>query len=153
MNHRKYVIFLIVSSVLPMVGLIAAVILLWNDAVKPTDLIVFLILYIATGIGISVGYHRLLAHCSFRAKRVTRIFLVAAGAMAGQGPPLMWVAHHRRHHRLADKAGDPHSPHLNGQGAFAALRGLWHAHMGWLFDKKLKADPLRYCPDLVRDKD
>jgi stearoyl-CoA desaturase (delta-9 desaturase) len=74
--------------------------------------------------------------------------------MAGQGPPIIWTAHHRRHHRVADKPGDPHSPYQDHEpGILGALKGLWHAHMGWLFDKSLSSDPIRYCPDLVRDRD
>jgi stearoyl-CoA desaturase (delta-9 desaturase) len=73
--------------------------------------------------------------------------------MAGQGPPLTWVAHHRRHHRVADRPGDPHSPHLDFEPGFLGMMaGLWHAHVGWLFDQELASDPIRYCPDLVREK-
>jgi len=154
MGPRKHFGFIIASSVFPLLGLVAAIILLWNHAVESSDLIVFGVMYVIAGIGVSVGYHRLLAHRSFKTYRPLRIFLTAAGAMAGQGPPLIWAAHHRHHHRFADKAGDPHSPYLGGEpGLRTALRGLWHAHLGWLFDKELSAEPLRYCPDLVRDKD
>lgn len=154
MNPRKHFGFIVASSVFPLLGLIAAIILLWNHAVGQSDLIVFGAMYVIAGIGVSTGYHRLLAHRSFKTWRPVRVFLTAAGAMAGQGPPLIWVAHHRHHHRLADKPGDPHSPYLDdAPGLRAALRGLWHAHLGWLFNKELTAEPLRYCPDLVRDKD
>ncbi len=154
MNRRKHFGFIIASSVLPLLGLVAAIVLLWNQAVGPSDVIVFGVMYVIAAVGVSTGYHRLLAHRSFKTYRPLRIFFAAAGAVAGQGPPLIWIAHHRRHHQLADKPGDPHSPYLGDKpGLRGALRGLWHAHLGWLFDKELCADPIRYCPDLVRDKD
>lgn len=154
MSARKHFGFIIASSVIPLLSLPAAVILLWNHAVQSSDLIVFGVMYVIAGLGVSTGYHRMLAHRSFKTRRPVRIFLTAAGAMAGQGPPLIWTAHHRHHHRLADKPGDPHSPYLDDEPGFcAALRGLWHAHLGWLFNKELSAEPLRYCPDLIRDKD
>jgi stearoyl-CoA desaturase (delta-9 desaturase) len=111
-------------------------------------------MYVIAALGISTGYHRLLAHRSFETSRPLRIFFGAAGAMAGQGPPIIWTAHHRRHHRVADKPGDPHSPYQDHEpGIRGALNGLWHSHLGWLLDNQLTSDPIRYCPDLARDKD
>lgn len=154
MSRHSHFIFIVTSSVLPLLGLVVAVVLLWNRAVEPSDLAVLGVMYVIAGLGVTIGYHRLLAHRSFKTYRGVRVLLTAAGAMAGQGPPLIWTAHHRQHHRLADKPGDPHSPHLGeGAGLRAALRGLWHAHLGWLMDRKLSSDPMRYCPDLVRDRD
>jgi stearoyl-CoA desaturase (delta-9 desaturase) len=154
MDGRAHYGFIIGSSVLPLLGVIAAIVLLWNRLVGPSDLIVFGIMYVVAGLGVSTGYHRLLAHRSFKTYRPMRIFFASAGAVAGQGPPLIWTAHHRRHHRVADKPGDPHSPYADQEpGIRGALKGLWHAHMGWLFDSSLSSDPIRYCPDLARDKD
>lgn len=154
MDGRKHYGFILASSILPLLGVIAAVALLWHRIVGAADLIAFGVMYILSGLGVSTGYHRLLAHRSFKTYRPLRIFFASAGAMAGQGPPLIWTAHHRRHHRVADKPGDPHSPYLEEQpGIRGALKGLWHAHLGWLFDKDLSSDPIRYCPDLARDKD
>ncbi len=154
MDGREHYGFIIASSVLPLLGLVAAVVLLWNKAVGPSDLIVFGIMYVVAGLGVSTGYHRLFAHRSFKTRRPVKIFFAVAGAMAGQGPPLIWTAHHRRHHRVADKPGDPHSPYLDDEpGLRGAIKGLWHAHLGWLFDRDLSSDPIRYCPDLARDRD
>jgi stearoyl-CoA desaturase (delta-9 desaturase) len=153
-DGRKHYGFILASSILPLLGVIAAFVLLWNRIAGWPDLVVFAVMYVVAGLGVSTGYHRLLAHRSFRTSRPIRIFFTAAGAMAGQGPPLIWAAHHRRHHRVADKPGDPHSPYLDEEpGIKGALKGLWHAHLGWLFDKNLTSDPIRYCPDLARDKD
>ncbi|WP_405160285.1 acyl-CoA desaturase [Nocardia sp. NBC_01499] len=154
MNGREHYFYIIAASILPFVGVIAAMILLWNSLVGPADLVVFVIMSVIGGLGVSIGYHRLLAHRAFKTNRPLKIFFVTAGAMAGQGPPLIWVAHHRRHHRVADKAGDPHSPYYNGEVGFVGMmKGLWHSHLGWLFDKDLTSDPVRYCPDLCRDSD
>lgn len=159
MNGREHKWFILASAVLPLVGFVAAVVLLWNRAVGVPDLIVFGIMYVLGALGVSTGFHRLLAHRAFKTYRPVRILFTVAGAMAGQGPPLIWVAHHRRHHRLADKPGDPHSPFVGDiddapfAGWAAGLRGLWHAHMGWLFNVELTSDPIRYCPDLARERE
>jgi stearoyl-CoA desaturase (Delta-9 desaturase) len=154
MDGREHYGFILVSSIVPFLGVIAALVLVWNKAVGPPDLVAFTIMYAVGGLGVSTGYHRLLAHRSFKTYRPLKICFAAAGAMAGQGPPLTWTAHHRRHHRVADKPGDPHSPYLgHAPGWRGVLKGLWHAHLGWLFDRDLTSDPIRYCPDLARDKD
>ncbi|HEX2132328.1 MAG TPA: acyl-CoA desaturase [Actinophytocola sp.] len=154
MDGREHYTFILISALLPLFGVVAAIVLLWNKLVGPADMVAFGIMYVIAGLGVSTGYHRLLAHRAFQTTRPLRIFFAAAGAMAGQGPPITWVAHHRRHHRVADKPGDPHSPyHDEEPGLRGALKGLWHAHMGWLFERGLSSDPMRYCPDILRDKD
>jgi stearoyl-CoA desaturase (delta-9 desaturase) len=154
MDNREHHTFILLSSILPLVAVVAAIVLLWNQAVGVSDLIAFGIMYVISGLGVSTGYHRLLAHRAFRTSRPLRFFFAGAGAVAGQGPPLTWTAHHRRHHRVADKPGDPHSPYADQEPGFkGAVKGLWHAHMGWLFSSDLTSDPLRYCPDLAREKD
>jgi stearoyl-CoA desaturase (delta-9 desaturase) len=159
-DGREHRWFILATSLLPLIGFVAAVVLLWNRAVGAPDLIAFGMMYVIGALGVSTGFHRLLAHRAFKTSRPLRIAFTVAGAMAGQGPPLIWVAHHRRHHRLADKPGDPHSPFVGADeldGAFegfaAGMRGLWHAHLGWLFNEHLTSDPIRYCPDLAREKD
>jgi stearoyl-CoA desaturase (delta-9 desaturase) len=153
MNGRAHRWFVLATSVLPLVGVTEAVVLLWHRMVGWSDLCALVVMYVVCVAGVSIGYHRLLAHRSFRTTPGIRLLLVVAGAMAGQGPPLTWVAHHRRHHRVADRPGDPHSPHLDfPPGPRGTAAGLWHAHLGWLFDVELASDPIRYCPDLVRDR-
>lgn len=149
--HRN---FMIVAAIAPPLGVAAAIVLLWNRLVGWTELGLFLGLYFFTAVGISVGYHRLLAHRSFKATRPVRVTLALAGTLAAQGPAITWAAHHRKHHSLADKEGDPHSPHLHGEpGLKGVLKGFWHAHIGWLFDDTLTSEPMRYVPDLVREKE
>jgi stearoyl-CoA desaturase (delta-9 desaturase) len=154
MDGRQHRLFILTASVLPLFGVAAAIIFfLWQHVVGVSDLIALGVMYVIGALGISVGFHRLLAHRSFQTYRPIYDALAIAGTMAGQGPPIIWAAHHRRHHRLADKDGDPHSPYLDGEpGRLAVIKGLWHAHLGWLFDEELTSDPMRYCPDLVRDR-
>jgi stearoyl-CoA desaturase (Delta-9 desaturase) len=146
--HRHFNLAVVVG---PIVGLVVTVFVLWNQLVYWTDLIVLVVMYALAGFGLTVGYHRLLSHRSFQTHPAVRTTLAVLGSMAGQGPPVVWVADHRKHHAYADEEGDPHSPHLHGQGVVGTLGGLWHAYMGWLFDLKRRSEPLRYAPDLVRD--
>ena len=90
-------------------------------------------MYVATALGITIGYHRLFTHRSFKTSRPVAAVLAALGSMAVEGPMLQWVATHRRHHQHSDDEADPHSPHTHGAGFRGVVRGMWHAHMGWLF--------------------
>lgn len=138
--------------VLPLMGLAAAVWLFWQHGVGWFDLSLGASLYLITGLGISLGFHRLFTHRSFRARRVLRIALGVAGSLAAEGSLISWVSHHRRHHVHADKTGDPHSPWTVDPGRFRRLRGLFHAHVGWLFSAAASS-PKRWSPDLVADRD
>jgi stearoyl-CoA desaturase (Delta-9 desaturase) len=115
---------------------------------------VLAITYTLTGLGITVGYHRLFTHRSFKTTRSLRAVLAVLGAMAVEGPVIEWVSTHRKHHRFSDAEGDPHSPHLHpAQGWRGKLRGLGHAHVGWIFRGQDQANPARYAKDLLADKD
>lgn len=117
-----------------------------------SDLIVFGIMYVATGLGITVGFHRLFTHRSFKTTRPIRLLLAICGSMAIEGPIISWVADHRKHHAFSDRDGDPHSPHVDhGHGLRGALRGLGHAHVGWLFIHTQRGNKERYAPDLLKD--
>jgi stearoyl-CoA desaturase (Delta-9 desaturase) len=134
--------------VVPFAGVLVAVVLLWNRAVDGTDLAILAAMYMATGLGITVGFHRLLTHRAFQTYPwVERVFAVL-GSLAVEGSVLDWVADHRKHHAHADKDGDPHSPHV-GHGS--GLRGLWHAHTGWLLETQGQADWKRYATELYED--
>ncbi|MGW0733741.1 acyl-CoA desaturase [Streptomyces sp. NPDC002851] len=153
MDGREHRWFMLGASIVPLVAVIGAMVLLWNSVFGWSDLVVLVIMYSISIFGISAGYHRMLTHRSFETPGPIRVALATAGAIAGQGPPLIWAAHHRKHHRVADKEGDPHSPHLDFEPGFkGALAGLWHSHLGWLFNEDLTSEPMRYCPDLVREK-
>ncbi len=107
--------------------------------------------YVATCLGITVGFHRLLTHRSFQTYPAVRYALAVFGTLAVEGSVIKWVADHRKHHVFTDQEGDPHSPHEAGPGVSGALSGLWHAHIGWLFNAVGQADQRRYAADLLKD--
>ena len=124
----------------------------WADLLGWSDIAVFAILYVLTGLGITVGFHRHLTHRAFATSRAVRGVLAALGSAAIEGPVISWVADHRKHHAFADREGDPHSPHVgHGSGWRGAFSGLLHAHVGWLFIHTQRGARDRYAPDLVRD--
>ena len=138
----------------PPAALVVAGWLAWDGTLHWQDLVVLAITYTLTGLGITVGYHRLFTHRSFKTTRGVRALLAVLGSMAVEGPLLEWVATHRKHHRLSDQPGDPHSPHLDHPpGWRGALRGLGHAHVGWMFRGEDMANPDRYAKDLLADRD
>src|SRR3954454_21410655 len=141
------------AMVVPFVATLAAIVLLWGRAASWHDLALFADMYVITAAGITVGYHRMLTHRSFRTHKATEYVFAALGSMAVQGPVIDWVADHRKHHAHTDQEGDPHSPHVgHGDGVVGALRGLWHAHVGWLWSTHGQARAHKYAKDLVEDK-
>jgi stearoyl-CoA desaturase (delta-9 desaturase) len=125
---------------------------MWDGLLHRSDLIVFAILYLLTGLGVTVGFHRLFTHRSFKTYPAVRGVLAVLGSAAIEGPIISWVADHRKHHAFSDKDGDPHSPHVDhGVGLRGALRGLAHAHLGWLFIHTERGSRERYAPDLIAD--
>jgi stearoyl-CoA desaturase (delta-9 desaturase) len=143
----------VVIIVVPFIGLIVALVLLWNDFVGWTNLAMLAVGYFLTGFGVTVGFHRLLTHRSFKTWPVVRYVLAVLGSLAIEGPVISWVADHRKHHQFSDKEGDPHSPHVgHGEGVLAVVRGLAHAHVGWMFNSEGRANQRRYAPDLLADR-
>jgi stearoyl-CoA desaturase (delta-9 desaturase) len=143
----------LLGMVLPFVGLIAAIGLLWNTWVSWTDLVLLAIGYLLTGLGITVGYHRLFTHRAFQTRQWVRWTFAILGSMAVEGPVLTWVADHRKHHQFSDVEGDPHSPHTGGGNGFvAAARNLFHAHVGWLFVAEGRAQLTKYVPDMLSER-
>ena len=141
------------AVVVPFLATIAAIALLWNRLVSWHDLALFAVMYLLTAAGITIGFHRLLTHRSFRTHKATEYAFATLGSMAVQGPVIAWVADHRKHHAHTDVEGDPHSPHVgHGDGVAGVLRGLWHAHMGWLLSEHGRADWTKYAPDLCEDR-
>ena len=142
----------LIAVVLPLVAFVLAVALLWNKVVGWTDLALLGVLYVLTGLGITIGYHRLLTHRAFETSEWMRGTFAVLGSMAVEGSAIRWVADHRKHHTFTDEEGDPHSPHGHGGGFRGALAGLFHAHVGWLFRTVGQAEPERYAPDLCRSR-
>jgi stearoyl-CoA desaturase (Delta-9 desaturase) len=143
---------IVVMSVLPIAGVVLAMWGLWGTAISGVDVALFAAFYAFTALGITVGFHRLLTHQSFRAPTAVRVLFAVAGSMAIQGSVIDWVATHRRHHAYSDRAGDPHSPHVDMQGGrYGLLKGLWYGHMGWMFSPDATVQKA-WAPDLLRDE-
>jgi stearoyl-CoA desaturase (delta-9 desaturase) len=139
-------------TVVPPLLLVLAGWQMWNHELRWRDVAIFLIMYVPTGLGVTVGFHRLLTHRSFKTSPFLRGVLAVLGTMAVEGPVISWVADHRKHHAYSDRLGDPHSPHVeHGGGWRGALRGLAHAHVGWLFDHTQRGSRERFAPDLLAD--
>jgi stearoyl-CoA desaturase (Delta-9 desaturase) len=123
----------------------------WGGALRWSDLVVLAIAYSLTGLGVTVGFHRLFTHRSFTATPALRFALGALGSAAIEGPLIEWVSNHRKHHHFSDEPGDPHSPHQHGPGVRGAVRGLLHAHVGWILKGDAASTPERYAKDLLQD--
>jgi stearoyl-CoA desaturase (delta-9 desaturase) len=142
----------VMAVILPFVAFLAAIPLLWNELIGWQDLVIFGVLYLASAAGVTVGFHRMLTHRAFETHRPVKYAFAVLGSMSVQGDVIGWVADHRKHHAFADEEGDPHSPHVgHGEGWLASLRGLWHAHVGWLFITQASADAKRFAPELLED--
>jgi stearoyl-CoA desaturase (delta-9 desaturase) len=150
---RERVVRALVTG-LPFVALGVAGWLAWGGALHWQDVLVLVVTYVLSGFGITVGYHRLFTHRSFKTTRAVRDVLAVLGAMAIEGSVIEWVSTHRKHHAFSDRPGDPHSPHVDqAPGWRGALHGLVHAHVGWMFRGKDMANPRRYAKDLLADRD
>jgi stearoyl-CoA desaturase (delta-9 desaturase) len=137
---------------IPPAAFLAAIVLLWNNGVGPLELSVFVAMYLLTAFGITLGYHRLFTHRAFETSKPFKAVVAVLGSMAVEGSVITWVADHRKHHAFTDHEGDPHSPHLAGPGFVGAAKGLWHAHIGWLFESVGQSDRMRFAPDLMKDR-
>jgi stearoyl-CoA desaturase (delta-9 desaturase) len=138
--------------VIPFLAVLAAIPVAWGWGLTWLDVVLALAMYVIGGFGIGVGFHRYLTHGSFKATRWLRVALTLAGSTAIEGAPTQWVADHRRHHAYSDREGDPHSPWRYGESIWGLTKGLFYAHMGWLFHREL-SNRERFAPDLVADKD
>ena len=147
---RKERPIIAIAVCLPAIGALGAIALTIHSGIRSFDLALLVSLSMLTVLGIEVGYHRLFSHHAFETAQPIRIALAITGCMALQGPIVYWASNHRRHHSCSDGPDDPHSPYRYGHGKLAALRGWWHAHMGWIFDDK-RTFVGRYGRDLMTD--
>jgi stearoyl-CoA desaturase (delta-9 desaturase) len=147
---EQVVLYLFV--IIPFAAFLAAIPVAWGWGMNWVDLVMLVVLYVVGVGGITVGYHRLFTHGSFKAGRSMRAALAVAGSLAIEGPLIRWVADHRRHHAYSDREGDPHSPWRYGESSGALVKGFWYAHIGWLFDDE-HTNREKYAPDLMADRD
>ncbi|NDL58488.1 acyl-CoA desaturase [Phytoactinopolyspora mesophila] len=138
---------------LPFIALLAAIPFAWMGGfLSWLDVVLAVVMYLIAGHGITVGFHRHFTHRAFKANRGLKIAMAVSGSLAIEMPVTNWVADHRRHHKYADKEGDPHSPWRYGTSVPAVVKGMVYAHMGWMFDNE-RTDQQKYVPDLLKDKD
>ena len=146
-------VMLYIFVIVPFAAVLAALPLAWGwGLIGWTDIALFAVFYVISGLGITVGYHRYFTHAAFKAVRPLRVALAVAGSLAIEGPVIGWVSDHRRHHAFSDREGDPHSPWRYGTSTSALMKGLFFAHLGWLFDVEV-TNRDRYAPDLMADRD
>ena len=141
----------LISVMVPFLGFAAAIVCLWGWAFTWVELTGLVGMYLLTGLGVTVGFHRLFTHRAFETGRPVRYLLAVLGSMTVQGPVLKWAAIHRRHHQFSDLPDDPHSPYHFGGGAGGVFAGLWHAHVGWMF-KPTDMNLDSYVRDLEDDR-
>ncbi len=139
--RHLYQAIVLLIVVVPLLATGLAVRLLWQRAAHWPDLALLAIMYTLVAVGVTVGYHRMLTHRSFTPHPAVKFILLVLGSMALEGDAITWTATHTKHHALADRPGDPHSP----------LDGFFHAHLGWVF-AETDADPQVYCRHLLRDR-
>lgn len=148
--RAKRVVALVTIGV-PGIGFAVALYLAVIGRATVLDYALFAVFYAIQMFGITLGFHRYAAHKSFKTSRFFEGVLLIAGSMALEGPLSFWVSTHRRHHRYADELGDPHSPNLSGTGPLAKLKGLWYAHIPWMFsDQESRVNV--FAPDVLRDR-
>jgi stearoyl-CoA desaturase (Delta-9 desaturase) len=136
-----YKALVLVIVIVPLLATVLAIGLLWQKAVHWSDIILLTSMYTLVAFGVTVGFHRMLTHRSFRPNPVIKFCLLVLGSMSLEGPALEWAATHIKHHAHSDREDDPHSP----------VDGFFHAHIGWLFSNH-HADPNVYCRNLVNDR-
>jgi stearoyl-CoA desaturase (delta-9 desaturase) len=147
LQRRHFVLF----DVLPFAGTLIALGLLFYRPIGALELGLFFGMWLVTGLGLTVGYHRLFTHGAFSTSPAVSALLIAMGSMAGRGPMLSWAAMHRRHHELSDHEGDLHSPNLHGDGFMGRLRGFLHAHLTWMIEHDYP-NVAHYVPDLMAER-
>jgi stearoyl-CoA desaturase (Delta-9 desaturase) len=138
------------TILIPFLFTLSALVLMIWVPVTWVDLSLLVVFYVATTLGVTVGFHRQFAHRSFKAAPALRVALGILGSMAAQGNLIYWVATHRRHHQYSEGEGDPHSPYVHNGKLLGRLRGLWHSHLGWMLDSQM-TNTVKFTKDLLRD--
>lgn len=143
-------VHVLLITLFPVLGTMYAIADLWKHSIDLLDIELLIGMFVLTAVGIEVGYHRYFSHRSFKANVMVSAILAILGSMAAQGPVMYWVCLHRRHHEYSDNLHDPHSPNLYGKSIIGKIRGLWHSHIGWMFNHEIP-NPVYYSPEILRD--
>ncbi len=151
-QSRKEQVLLGIFILVPFLAVLAAIPLAWGGWLGWSDVVIAVVMYAISGHGITIGFHRLFTHKSFKPNRAVKIALAIAGSLAIEGPVVRWVADHRKHHKFSDRDGDPHSPWRYGTSLKALTKGFLYAHLMWLFNPE-QTPQRKYAPDLMKDKD
>jgi stearoyl-CoA desaturase (Delta-9 desaturase) len=151
-QSRREQVALALFIAVPFLAVVAAVPVAWGGWLGWSDVLIVVVMYTLTNHGVTVGFHRLFTHKSFKPNRPVKITLAILGSMAIQGPVIRWVADHRKHHKFSDRDGDPHSPWRYGNNLKSLTKGFLWAHMMWLFDTE-QTPQRKYAPDLMKDRD
>ena len=114
---------------------------LYTYGIDRFQVIMFSVFCIITGLSITLGYHRLFSHLSFKAKWPVRLLTLIFGAATFENHVIAWASDHRRHHKNVDTDGDPYD----------ISKGFWHAHMGWVMFRREIEPPWDNVQDLQRD--
>ena len=141
-----------VGVAVPFLALLAAVPIAWGWGLSWWDIVIAAVFYLVSGFGVTVGFHRYFTHGAYKARRWLRMTLAVTGSLAIEGPIIIWVADHRRHHAFADREGDPHSPWRFGATPAGVAKGLFFAHVGWMLRRET-TNRQRFAPDLLADRD
>jgi stearoyl-CoA desaturase (Delta-9 desaturase) len=148
--YRKVLSFMI--AVAPALVAVFVTARMVGGSIPWLNLLLLTVFYFVIAHGVTIGFHRLFTHRSFEARRPLKVGLALLGSMSFQGSVIGWVADHRRHHRYADRPGDPHSPVFRGGKRLSQWRGLLHAHAGWVFSNPT-TPRAEFAPDLLADPD
>jgi stearoyl-CoA desaturase (delta-9 desaturase) len=135
----------------PLLAVVASGFVLWGNGLSWRDVVLSTVFYASPATASPSGSTATSRTGPSRRGPRLRVALAVAGSMAIEGPVTRWVADHRRHHAFSDREGDPHSPWRYGTSFRALCKGLWHAHVGWLFDVE-QTDQQRFAPDLLADR-
>jgi stearoyl-CoA desaturase (delta-9 desaturase) len=135
------------TVLVPAIGFVAAVWHAIQFGFGKLDFALLGVMYVLTSFGVEGGLHRFFSHRAFKTGKILTAAIGILGCMAAQGPILFWAATHRMHHVFTDRDGDPHSPRVLSSGLGGRIRGVWHAHVGWLFTVK-RSNWSTYVPDL-----
>jgi len=139
-NNKKYDLKYVISlTIIPMMGIFGTIFYSFNYGIKWQEPILLIFFWIITGLSITIGYHRLFAHRSFKSHPLLDWILIICGAAALENSALKWCSDHRRHHKYLDTEKDPYS----------ITKGFFHAHMGWILENK--PSPLEKINDLEKN--